>query len=102
MRTISLYATSRTAFLLIPSVFNKKSNMSQKSPKPQKVKPSSNPPFVVEIPSQVKMWYMKISHPYIMPLPLGDLPRPHEQDALIEDEAKAKGGRATNLVSPVS
>jgi hypothetical protein len=33
----------------------KKSNMSQKSPKPQKVKPSSNPPFVVEIPSQVKI-----------------------------------------------
>jgi hypothetical protein len=48
------------------------------------------------------MWYMKISHPYIMPLPLGDPPRPHEQDALIEDEAEAKGGRATNLISPVS
>jgi hypothetical protein len=28
-------------------------------------------------------WYIEISHPYLEPLPAGDLPRPAEIDAII-------------------
>ncbi|WJX83874.1 hypothetical protein P8452_66500 [Trifolium repens] len=32
-------------------------------------------------------WYFRISHPYMMPLPQGDLPRPCERDAIMEEQA---------------
>ncbi|MCI29021.1 hypothetical protein A2U01_0050225, partial [Trifolium medium] len=42
-------------------------------------------------------WYFRISHLYIMPLPLGDPPRPCEYEAIIEEEVGAKGPLATGL-----
>ncbi|MCI35512.1 hypothetical protein A2U01_0056733, partial [Trifolium medium] len=41
-------------------------------------------------------WYVKISHPYLEPLPLGDPPRPAELDAIIHEETD--GQRTTTLV----
>ncbi|XP_045822299.1 protein MAIN-LIKE 1-like [Trifolium pratense] len=32
-------------------------------------------------------WYFRISHPYMIPLPPGDPPRPFEMEALIEEDA---------------
>jgi hypothetical protein len=43
------------------------------------------------------MWYMKISLPYLEPLPPGDPPRPVEVDAIIHEEAE--GYRTTSFVS---
>jgi hypothetical protein len=40
---------------------------------------------------------MKISHPYLEPLPTGDLPRLAEVDAIIHEEAE--GYRTTSFVS---
>jgi hypothetical protein len=45
------------------------------------------------------MWYMKISLPYLEPLPPGDPPRPAEVDAIINEEVEANGQRTTTLVS---
>ncbi|KAK2381538.1 hypothetical protein QL285_069129 [Trifolium repens] len=42
-------------------------------------------------------WHMKISHPYLEPLPTGDLPRLAEVDAIIHEEAE--GYRTTSFVS---
>ena len=44
-------------------------------------------------------WYMKISHPYLEPLPAGDPPRPAELDANINDEAQDDGQRMATYVS---
>jgi hypothetical protein len=44
-------------------------------------------------------WYMKISHPYLEPLPQGDPPRPADLDAIIHDEAQAEGQRMATCVS---
>ncbi|MCI26404.1 hypothetical protein A2U01_0047599, partial [Trifolium medium] len=44
-------------------------------------------------------WYMKISDPYLEPLPPRDPSRPAKLDAIIHDEAKAEGQRTTNLVA---
>jgi hypothetical protein len=45
------------------------------------------------------MWYMKISHLYLEPLPEEDPPRPTEFDAIIHDEAQAEGQRMATYVS---
>jgi hypothetical protein len=42
---------------------------------------------------------MKISHPYLEPLPAGDPPRPAELDANINDEAQDDGQRMATYVS---
>ncbi|MCI95520.1 hypothetical protein A2U01_0116818, partial [Trifolium medium] len=37
------------------------------------------------------------SHPYMMPLPPGDPPRPCEAEAIIEEKVEAKGPLAISL-----
>ncbi|KAK2411165.1 hypothetical protein QL285_046471 [Trifolium repens] len=42
---------------------------------------------------------MKISHPYLEPMPQRDPPRPVELDAIIHEEARAEGQRMATCVS---
>jgi hypothetical protein len=42
-------------------------------------------------------WYFRISHPYRLPLPQGDPPRPCEREASIEEEAYMAGPPTTHL-----
>ncbi|MCI40778.1 hypothetical protein A2U01_0062011, partial [Trifolium medium] len=47
-------------------------------------------------------WYFRISHPYMMPLPQGDPPRPCEHEAIIEEEAQTEGPLATRLTTRIN
>jgi hypothetical protein len=42
-------------------------------------------------------WYFRISHPYMLPLPLGDPLRPYEQEAIMEKRAEMEGLLATRM-----
>jgi hypothetical protein len=43
--------------------------------------------------------YFRISHPYMLPLPQGDPPRPCEPEAIMEQEAEMAGPLTTRLES---
>ncbi|MCH99483.1 hypothetical protein A2U01_0020497 [Trifolium medium] len=48
------------------------------------------------------MWYFHISHPYMMPLPPRDPPRPCEQEAIIEEEAQRECPIDTSLTNRIN
>jgi hypothetical protein len=48
-------------------------------------------------------WYMKISHPYSLPLPVRNWPRADLDDVINEEvEAEAEGKRTPDLVATMS